>query len=319
MFSLDLGQVVAKANQYPSTYYRFNVVAFSGAGNTGFASVVLKLPTVTTVSYTMPLSYLQSNVGNPSTSLIDPTVLSQSSTDIYQFMLLGNPGNITLDQMNAMLKGQGVLEGQGQAFLDAAAKFKVSPIYLAAHAILESGNGTSKLATGKDANGNFIGYYNVFGIGAYDSDPITGGNNYAKANGWNSVYNAIYGGAQWINANYIWGSTRPQYTLYMMRWDPGYYELTYDGTAGSHQPSRYATDVNRAHNIAGLIRKTSAASQGYLLHLPFRNSAEPTQFLNRRFFHAPPIFWAFRPIFCAGIFPANPARSAQRARRRFDN
>ena len=222
------------------------MVAFNGAGNKDFASVVLKLPTVTTVSYKMPLNYLYSQFSNNSNvtlSDMDPAVLSQDSSNMYQFMVLGNPGNITADQLNTMLENCGSLAGHGATFLKAANDFGLNPLYLIAHARIESGNGKSALS----------GNYNFYGIWAYDGSAYYSGSAAAKYYGWTDVDSGIYGGAKWIHDNYIWGSNRPQYTLYMMRWDPGYYELKYENNTGNHQPSCYATDPSWASNIAGII------------------------------------------------------------------
>ncbi|MEJ7293938.1 glucosaminidase domain-containing protein, partial [Staphylococcus epidermidis] len=76
------------------------------------------------------------------------------------------------------LKGKGMLENQGQAFANAAKLTGVNEIYLIAHALLETGNGQSKLAKGANLVNNQvvsnspIKYYNVYGIGAYDYAPL---------------------------------------------------------------------------------------------------------------------------------------------------
>ena len=62
------------------------------------------------------------------------------------------------EEVNKMLKGKGVLENQGQSFIDAQEKYEVNIIYLISHAIVETGNGDSELAHGiKDGKHN---YYN---------------------------------------------------------------------------------------------------------------------------------------------------------------
>ena len=79
-----------------------------------------------------------------------------------------------------------MLENQGQAFANAAKLTGVNEIYLIAHALLETGNGQSKLAKGANLVNNQvvsnspIKYYNVYGIGAYDYAPLVNGINYAK-------------------------------------------------------------------------------------------------------------------------------------------
>lgn len=138
-----------------------------------------------------------------------------------------------------------MLENQGQAFANAAKLTGVNEIYLIAHALLETGNGQSKLAKGANLVNNQvvsnspIKYYNVYGIGAYDYAPLVNGINYAKRCGWNSISKAIIDGAKFIAQDYIKSG---QNTLYKMRWNPD--------RPGTHQ---YATDINWANvNAEGL-------------------------------------------------------------------
>ena len=46
-------------------------------------------------------------------------------------------------------------------------------------------------------------YHNVFGIAAFDANPLYNGINYAKQAGWNSVSKAIIGGAKFMVKDYI--------------------------------------------------------------------------------------------------------------------
>lgn len=170
---------------------------------------------------------------------MNPDTLSKDNTLKYQFLRLDRPQNLSVASMNTLLKGKGVLENQGQAFSDAAKSAGINEIYLIAHALIETGNGQSQLAKGADVVNNYVTtkspnkYYNVFGIAAYDSAPISNGINYAKNAGWNSVSKAIIGGAKFIGQDYIKAG---QNTLYKMRWNPD--------LPGTHQ---YATDINWAN------------------------------------------------------------------------
>lgn len=157
----------------------------------------------------------------------------------YQFAVLSGTNGVSETFLNAYLSDKGVLAGKANIFIEAAKQFNISEIYLAVHASLESGNGTSELATGINYNGTTV--YNMFGIGAYDNDPINEGAKYAYDNGWTSVEAAIYGGAKWISENYINAPTK-QNTLYKMRWNPL--------NPGIHQ---YATDVAWAIKQSGTI------------------------------------------------------------------
>ena len=153
---------------------------------------------------------------------------------------------IPASDLNNVLKGKGVLEGKGAVFLQAAKENNINPIYLIGHALLETGNGTSSLATGvtvTSVDGVKLPkpqkVYNMFGIKAIDSDPVKYGSEYAYKQGWFTVDKAILGGAKYISNDYISNPKYNQDTIYKMRWN---YILRW------HQ---YATDI-------GWVRKQIA-------------------------------------------------------------
>ena len=172
----------------------------------------------------------------------------------YQFLKLNYTPGISADEINSVLLGKGVLENMGQAFLNACELHNVSPAYLISHSFLETGNGKSTLAKGiivTQVKGIPVApkvAYNLFGIGAYDSDPNKLGSEYAYTQGWFSVEQAIAGGAEWISKNYINSVRYNQNTLYKMRWNPN--------VTGTHQ---YATDIGWAckqtKNIKSIMDK----------------------------------------------------------------
>ena len=172
---------------------------------------------------------------------MDTDGLAHDATQKYQFLRLDKPQNIAVNDLNKLLDGKGILAGQGEAFSEAANTYGLNEIYLISHALLETGNGTSTLATGGNADGSNKKYYNMYGIGAYDHDAITTGFNYAKSQGWDTVKKAIVGGAQFIAGSFIQDG---QNTLYKMRWNPD--------NPGTHQ---YATDVNWARQNASIMKQ----------------------------------------------------------------
>lgn len=177
---------------------------------------------------------------------MDSNKLVKDATQKYQFLRLDKAQNINATDLNKLLVGKGILEGQGAAFSQAAKENNINEVYLISHALLETGNGTSTLANGGNVVNNKVvtnqptKYYNMFGIGAVDHDAVKQGFITAKNNGWDSVKKAIVGGAQFIASSYI---NQGQNTLYKMRWNPD--------NPGVHQ---YATDVAWAKHNATRIK-----------------------------------------------------------------
>lgn len=136
----------------------------------------------------------------------------------YQFMDLSHYNGISYAALERFLEGKGTLSGQASAFIEAAKAYNVSELYLVAHACLETGYGSSQLATGVVVNG--VRVYNMYGIAAYDGSVISSGSKKAYNEGWTTPREAIMGGAKWISENYINSSVNRQNTLYKMRWNP---------------------------------------------------------------------------------------------------
>src|SRR5699024_4528100 len=112
------------------------------------------------------------------------------------------------------------------------------------------------LATGIKVNGKTV--YNMFGIGAVDSDPERLGAKTAYEQGWFTVEDAIIGGAKWISSSYINNPYYQQDTLYKMRWNPL--------QPGTHQ---YATDVAWAYKQTNRLTTLLDLSLKYDLLLNF--------------------------------------------------
>ncbi|WP_418889109.1 SH3 domain-containing protein [Peptostreptococcus porci] len=148
-----------------------------------------------------------------------------SYSGMMQFLALDSYSNdLTVDQLNSYLnkycKSGNVFHNQGQAFINAAKKNNINVLYLVAHSMIETGYGTSKLASGVQYNGKTV--YNFFGIGAVDGNALAGGSATAYKNGWTSVAAGIDGAATWISQRYIHNSQYNQNTLYEMKWSTGF-------------------------------------------------------------------------------------------------
>ncbi len=230
------------------------------------------------------------------TLYMDPDNFPAGTSGFFQFLVLTQPIGVSVDTLNSQLAGKGTLEGQGQAFHDAAYAYGINEAYLVAQALHETGNGLSSLAQGvyyvPSTETAYTSYdavpenvrdeatlvYNVFGIGAVDSNPLNGGAQYAYEHGWTSVYAAIYGGAQFIGRTYFasdaelgygYASTLSgQNTLYKMLYHPEWVE-TY-GTKPWHE---YATDVAWANAQTYYITQLLADYDNYSLVFEVPNYA----------------------------------------------
>ncbi len=192
----------------------------------------------------------------------NPSNFPLNSDGKYQYLVLSQPAGLNATETNnKILNNAGILAGEAQSFIDAARKYDVNEIYLISHALHETGNGTSTLATGVyvDNNGNVVDtkskaahtVYNVFGIGAYDDTPLKSGAKTAFENEWFSPRAAIIGGAKFVAEGYI---NEGQDTLYKMRWNPD--------NPGTHQ---YATHVAWASSQADRIGDIYKTINDYIL------------------------------------------------------
>ena len=110
------------------------------------------------------------------------------------------------------------LRGHGEAFIQASRETGLNPIYILAHAIIETGSGTSYLARDR---------YNFFGIAAYDSNP---GAAYAMGD---NVDEGIINGAKWIRRNF---------------YDQGYTTLSAMKSGGYASSDKWASDIAQVAN-----------------------------------------------------------------------
>jgi bifunctional autolysin len=154
-----------------------------------------------------------------------------------QFLDLHYQEGIKAEDLDGLLKNKGVLDGMGDIFLKASQKNNINPVYLVAHALHESADGTSKLAKGN----------NFFGLGATDGLSEKAGIKFAKEHDWKTPEKGVIGAAKIISKQWINSGNGLQSTLYTMRWNPM--------TPGSAQ---YATDIGWANNPATYIYRQVA-------------------------------------------------------------
>ncbi|MFQ3725912.1 N-acetylglucosaminidase [Staphylococcus equorum] len=171
-------------------------------------------------------------------SAMNSSEFIESDTQKYQFLELDKYQGIDENRIKRMLIDNPTLLEHSDDFIKAAQDKHVNEVYLISHALLETGSAKSELASGVEIDGKK--YYNFFGVGALDEDPIKTGSEYAKKHGWDTPQKAISGGANFIHDHFL--SNEDQNTLYSMRWNPK--------NPGEHQ---YATDIKWAESNATLM------------------------------------------------------------------
>lgn len=200
---------------------------------------------------------------------LNPASFNADAPEYYQFLKLsGVVTGLSEETVNQKaLAGKGILNNTAKSFMDAGKKWNVNYLYLIAHALHETGNGTSTLSKGvevglnKDGNPEMVTdanrkdlkdikkVYNIYGIGAVDKGPVKYGSERAYKEGWFTVHDAIVGGAQFVGNNYI---NKGKDTLYKMKWN-----IT---TPGSGQ---YATHIEWAAINAKKIAKIYNDTEAY--------------------------------------------------------
>lgn len=125
--------------------------------------------------------------------------------------------NRIIDSYTAHIENSN-LRGHGEAFIQASRETGLNPIYILAHAIIESGSGTSYLARDR---------FNFFGIAAYDTNP---GAAYAMGD---NVDEGIINGAKWIKRNF---------------YDEGYTTLSEMKSGGYASSDEWASDIAQVAN-----------------------------------------------------------------------
>lgn len=135
-----------------------------------------------------------------------------------------------------------------KVFMKAGKKYNISPVFLAARVVQETG-GSSVSVNGAKYKGKVV--YNPFNIGAYGSNPALQGLAYARKMGWTTPAKAVNGGASYLASGYI---SKKQNTVYFQRFN------TANGlnNVGTHQ---YMTNVMAPYSEA-YITKSSYTKLG---------------------------------------------------------
>ena len=174
---------------------------------------------------------------------------SVNYTDIFQFMELTYT-DCNIQTIRTMVSGTFLNnDSYINAIVEAAQKYNVNAYYIVARILQEQGKSGSTLSAGNGYNGQYVGYYNVFNIGASGSGKeavILNGLAKAQSYGWTSLESSIIGGTEIIAKSYI---SRGQNTLYFQKFDVE----NSDGNLYWHQ---YMQNILAAQSEGETLRKT---------------------------------------------------------------
>ena len=174
---------------------------------------------------------------------------SINSSDVFQFQNLSST-NIIRENVEKMVEGTFLDEVECvDAIINASETYDVNGYYLVARILQEQGKNGSYLSLGEGYNGEYVGVYNLFNIGAYGNgkaNVIMNGLAYAESAEWFSKAESIIGGAKFVAKSYI---AIGQNTLYFQK-----FNVVTDNLY-NHQ---YMQNILAAQNEGTTLRKTYA-------------------------------------------------------------
>ncbi len=194
---------------------------------------------------------------------------------IFQFEMISYDSQLhNIEGVKAILKGtfmeDKVVQGDpknrtyAEIFMHIAESYGYSPYYIAGKVRLEQGTaGDSPLISGKYPG--YEGYYNYYNAGASGTGATTvvvNGLKYAKAQGWNSQYNALVIGAKKVFDAYI---SRGQDTTYLTKFDA-------IGIQNNTYPKQYMQSVqgpeSEATSLKQAYAKTNMINNAFIFKIP---------------------------------------------------
>ena len=199
---------------------------------------------------------------------------SANYSDIFQFMQLSyadcNVSTIKKMASNTFLNNDSYIN----TLIDSAKKYNVNPYYLVGRILQEQSKNGSALSDGKGYNGQYVGYYNVFNIGASGNGKdtiILNGLKKAQSKRWDSIEKSIAGGTEVIAESYI---SKGQDTLYFQKFDVE----NSDGNLYWHQ---YMQNILAAQSEGSTLRKTfesaGAVDANYTFIIPLYKNMPATK------------------------------------------
>ena len=173
---------------------------------------------------------------------------SLNDSNVFQYLLLSNDENITKEQVATMAKKISYLNDQKliDAIYEVAndPNYDINPFFIIGKILQEQGSGASALCSGQGYKDKYVGYYNLFNVGASgtgDDEVILNGLKYAYEQGWNTPQKSIMGGIGLIKS-YI---NRGQDTLYYQK-----FNVTYK----PYYKNQYAQNIFDSQSIGSILK-----------------------------------------------------------------
>ena len=132
------------------SHYIF-IEAIGNNGTSQYRDMFVYGPRVISQSFNITLSDLAADDGVSASDLDPANIESAGAAGQYEFMSLHYVGGVTADELNVMLNECGNLTGHGADFLAAAQKYDINPVYLVAHALHETGYGSTRVFSRLDS------------------------------------------------------------------------------------------------------------------------------------------------------------------------
>ena len=173
---------------------------------------------------------------------------SLNDANLFQYLQLSNDSSITKDQVAQMASKISYLNNQSiiDAIYEVAndPEYNINPFYIIGKILQEQGSGASALCSGPGYKGQYVGYYNLFNVGASgkgEEAVILNGLAYAKSQGWDTPKKSIMGGIGLVK-RYI---KRGQDTLYYQK-----FNVTYK----PYYVNQYAQNLFDAQSIGSILK-----------------------------------------------------------------
>ena len=171
-----------------------------------------------------------------------------NDTSIFQYLQLSNDKNITKEQVKTMaskisyLNDQKIIDGIYEVANNP--DYNINPFYIIGKILQEQGSGANALCSGNGYKGQYVGYYNLFNVGASGNGTeqvILNGLAYAKSKGWDTPQKSIMGGIGLIRT-YI---NRGQNTLYYQKFNVVY---------SPYYSNQYAQNILDSQSIGTILK-----------------------------------------------------------------